>query len=639
MNNEICGNKNHGIYLEYSTSNVLTNNTICNNSGYAFYIDQQSSGTNITNAHVYNNTGNAVHLYNGGLPMTVYFNNLTLDNPHGNFQNYTSISMQETIAQLGTAYEFNWTTNSSSLPPERISFAQKYVIVTRTSGNDNIDTLVFNWNQNESTGYNKDSFELWKHNSSGWSITNAMLNTTADTLTIMNMSPDSTYGILQNNTTSLPNASSFNGVTTNFSQIPDLRNATNIVLETIGFGKLRWLGSGLSVSGADFDHYVLFGSGWVSVDAAYLDSTLNSSANISLYGLPYTAVPVIYANNAICSDCTVDSYIGNSLSFHVNHFTNYSTGSNSNLTIYDQYENSSVPEVTSISFYANYTNITNGANIAGATCLVDFDDGTNGTMVDTGSQYNYTKVSGFSAAGTHYWNVTCNKTGYEILSTTDDIIVTSLNITGNGTSLYQANITNYINLQRFVYNSSGNETTEGGNISGANIYTEQLTDRWAAFFGNITGSIILTDKNGANNVYEWGWTPTTGGAVCTSTNSSVTDLTLYPASGDDIDTAWGFAPLESDSGRNTFYQTGCDLTIGTTMINNVSYADTGQPGGFITCSLKTQINVTKPDMFFCTDITQNGTFWNGQTGDFELMVPTTFGNNVYETYYFYVNLN
>jgi hypothetical protein len=133
--------------------------------------------------------------------------------------------------------------------------------------------------------------------------------------------------------------------------------------------------------------------------------------------------------------------------------------------------------------------------------------------------------------------------------------------------------------------------------------------------------------------------PSTGGVVCTTTNSSVTDLTLYPADGDDVDAAWGFAPTEADSGRNTFNETGCGLTIGTTPINNASYADTGPAGGFVTCTLKDTITVTKPDMYFCTNLTDNGTFWNGDTGNFELMVPTAYGNNLYETYYFYVNLN
>jgi hypothetical protein len=292
-----------------------------------------------------------------------------------------------------------------------------------------------------------------------------------------------------------------------------------------------------------------------------------------------------------------------------------------------------------ITFYANYTNVTNGNYIPGATCIIAFDDATSGTMVDTGSIYNFTKLTGFATTGVHLWNVTCNETGYETLTAYDSVMIGVLNLTGNQTSLYMANVTNATALPRFEYNESGNVTTEGGNITGSNVYTEQLTDRWAAFYGNISGSIILTNRNGMNNVYSWGWTPANGGVVCTSTNSSVTDLTLYPADGDDIDAAWSFAPTESDSGRNTFNHTGCNMTIGITPIDNSGYVDTGQPGGFITCSLKDKIVAAKPDMYFCTNIEQNGAFWNGQTGNFELMVPTAFGVNQYETYYFYVNLN
>jgi hypothetical protein len=438
---------------------------------------------------------------------------------------------------------------------------------------------------------------------------------------------------------SLPIDSNFGGGTTDFTSELDLQNVSTPILENTTYGRLQWNGSGLDVAGADFNSYVFFGNGTVSVGSSHLSSTLNSSANITLYGLSYAYIPVLYSDGSLCTNCTILSYSGHNLAFTVPHFTNYSAGPNTNLSIYSLFEGGNVSKLTPITFYANYTNATDGSHVAGATCLIAFDDATSGTMIDTGSIYNFTKLAGFATTGIHLWNVICNKTGYETLTAYDSILVGPLNLSGNQTSLYMANVTSATTLSRFEYNSSGNLTIEGGNITGGNIGTEQLTDRWAAFYGNVSGSVILTDKAGANDVYQWGWSPTSGGAVCTSTNSTVTDVKLYPADGDDIDAAWSFAHTEPDSGRNTFNQTGCSLTIGTTPITNASYADTGQPGGFVTCSFKDTIAPAKPDMYFCTSIEQSGTFWNGQTGNFELMVPTAFGNNAYETYYFYVNLN
>jgi hypothetical protein len=43
-------------------------------------------------------------------------------------------------------------------------------------------------------------------------------------------------------------------------------------------------------------------------------------------------------------------------------------------------------------------------------------------------------------------------------------------------------------------------------------------------------------------------------------------------------------------------------------------------------------------MLFCSEIISGGTFWNGGTGDYELMVPTPQGPATTETYYFYANL-
>ena len=631
-------NNPYGFYLDSSTNNTLANNTAYNNSQYGLYITN-SNATSAANTHFYNDKLGEFYISTDATPRTVYLYNMTIDNPSGNFANCTSLNITDTV-EANTAYQIKWGTNSSALPANRTPFMQKFINITAATGAVSIDSITWNWQNSELTGYDKTKFALWKYNAtSNWTNTNATLNTSANTLTLASMNPGSVYGILEN-TLPPPIYSNFDGQTTDFITFPDYQHVSKPVIEQVSHGIVKWSSTDTDVAGANFNLYVLLGNGSVSVDSSHLNPTLNSSANVTLYGLPYQYTPLLYSDGALCtSGCTILSYASHNLAFSVPHFTNYSAGPNTNLAIYDQYEGSNVSKLTPITFYANYTNATDNSHVAGATCLISFDDATSGTMVDTGSQYNYTKAAGFATTGIHLWNVTCNKTGYETLFAQDSVTVGPLNLSGNLTSLYQATVNASAALPRFVYNGSGNLSSEGGNITGSNIYTEQLTDRWAAFYGNITGSIILTDKEGANNVYQWGWTPTDGGVVCTSTNSSVTDLKLYPADGDDIDAAWGFAPSEADSGRNTFNQTGCGLTIGTTPITNAGYADTGPAGGFVTCSLKAEIPATKPDMFFCTNITQNGVFWNNETGDFELMVPTAFGNNVYETYYFYVNLD
>ncbi len=214
----------------------------------------------------------------------------------------------------------------------------------------------------------------------------------------------------------------------------------------------------------------------------------------------------------------------------------------------------------------------------------------------------------------------------------------------NGTyiDLYGVNITNVTDLTRWEPNVTGNNlTTEGGNITLANLNSTALTDRWAGYFGNISGDILLTDNASSVSVYlyHWAWNSTFGGIVCSSTNSSLGRIDVVGANGSDIDTAWGFPSSAIDSGVNTFNGSNCTLNIDSASISNASYADTGPAGGFITCALKTQNNPVKAGMLFCTNITYNGTIYSGGHGDFELIVPTAYGPSVTEIYYFYANLD
>jgi parallel beta-helix repeat protein len=209
---------------------------------------------------------------------------------------------------------------------------------------------------------------------------------------------------------------------------------------------------------------------------------------------------------------------------------------------------------------------------------------------------------------------------------------------GSPAMLYGANVTNVSHHTRYLGMPAGNLSTEGGNVTGVNANTTQLTERWAAFYGNVTGGILLTDATSAAYVYRWSWSPADGGVVCVSTNASLGTFTVFPAQGSDIDTAWSFTPSATDSGTNTFNNTNCTLDIGGTSVANASYADTGATGGFVTCAAKAAPAPAKAQMLFCSEIISGGTFWNGGTGDYELMVPTPQGPATTETYYFYANL-
>jgi parallel beta-helix repeat protein len=248
------------------------------------------------------------------------------------------------------------------------------------------------------------------------------------------------------------------------------------------------------------------------------------------------------------------------------------------------------------------------------------------------------------------WNGT-----WSLLNNTPDLVnnllslanlnpASSYGILHNGTpgtpaTLYGANVSNVSHHTRYLGTSAGNLTTQGGNITAVNANTSQLTERWAAFYGNVTGGILLTDATSSNYVYSWSWSPADGGVVCVSLNASLGSFLAIPALGSDIDFAWGLASSATDSGTNTFNSTTCTLDIGGTAVANASYADTGAAGGFITCAAKTAPAPVKAQMIFCSEIISGGTTWNNATGDYEIIAPTPEGPATTETYYFYANLN
>jgi hypothetical protein len=207
--------------------------------------------------------------------------------------------------------------------------------------------------------------------------------------------------------------------------------------------------------------------------------------------------------------------------------------------------------------------------------------------------------------------------------------------------LYGADVDGYSHLDRWEGRDAGNTTTEGGNITEVNLSGDFLTDRWAAFFGNISGDIILADNDSGFYVYSWTYDAGSDvGTVCASTYDSFSTLAARGANGSEIDTAWGFAGTATDSGENTFSQNDCIMGIGTTFIDNASYVDTGPAGGFITCALRVNetASLSKDDLFFCSNATTSTNYRN-EPADFEIMVPTNNSVGETETYYFYANFN
>ncbi len=179
--------------------------------------------------------------------------------------------------------------------------------------------------------------------------------------------------------------------------------------------------------------------------------------------------------------------------------------------------------------------------------------------------------------------------------------------------------------------TAGSVATEGGNISGVNVTGATLTDRWASYYGNVTGDIRLTDSAGTNNVYSWTWTATDGGEVCLSEASGFAFDSAVAGDGADIDTDFGWT-TGADLGANTY--TGGAGAITFNGVTAITTADSVTlDGGFV----DVLVDDNNGNLAYCTAINSAGTNYNGESAHYEVMVPTYESGDT--TYYFFAELN
>ncbi len=223
--NNAYDNTRVGFYVTYSDGTSISLAT-AQGSQYGFYVRGSnifdlSSATSHSNHYSAGNAyglyivgpGDAyitdVHLYDQSAgansdfrvvgdpvyPTVVAIQNMTIDNPQGNFENYTRINIYDSV-DLGTSYNIEWSAEPATPPSSYQSFEQKYAQI---SGSTFIDEMAFYWLSSESSGHDESKFELWKYDIiGGWTNTDAIINTGANYLSLYDVNPgESTYGILE----------------------------------------------------------------------------------------------------------------------------------------------------------------------------------------------------------------------------------------------------------------------------------------------------------------------------------------------------------------------------------------------------------------------------------------------------------
>jgi len=168
---------------------------------------------------------------------------------------------------------------------------------------------------------------------------------------------------------------------------------------------------------------------FISSDSAAYPQ-FNRPANVIFYNLAFEKTPIILKNDVICPDCAVLNYSNGTLSFSISGFSNYTSGSNSQLSILDNVNrNASINHP--VTFYADYTDRISSQMINGF-CDINIDNTI--SNMNLSGDYYFTKT--FSATGLYSYNITCNSTDFETLTVQDSMnvskIISALGLTLNG---------------------------------------------------------------------------------------------------------------------------------------------------------------------------------------------------------------
>tara|TARA_Y100000034_G_scaffold57674_1_gene70430 strand:- start:4308 stop:9446 length:5139 start_codon:yes stop_codon:yes gene_type:complete len=256
----------------------------------------------------------------------------------------------------------------------------------------------------------------------------------------------------------IPTIDGFDGDSTDLGSVADANNVTNLTLENSTVAKIKWLGL-TNISGFDLSQLITFSTNSIDVASGQLDSSMNSSAELTIRGLSFSSTPVALKDGDLCSDCEVISWDGANFTFNVTSFSTYTAGGNSQVEIWDSDDieggSNRFGINTQIVFFANYTNITDDVAIPGE-CNISFRQVPSGPFsmtFNTSSllhEYNRTYIN----ESMKRWNVTCGNSSFETLSGEERV---SVGWNGRFTGLKaQDRFPTFTNMQRkIVKDSSG----------------------------------------------------------------------------------------------------------------------------------------------------------------------------------------
>ena len=258
------------------------------------------------------------------------------------------------------------------------------------------------------------------------------------------------------------------------------------------------------------------------------------------------------------------------------------------------------------------------------------------------------EASGYNESAFELWEYASGS--WSLLNNTPDIVSNILALSGlvpasgygplnNGPSPSAPGSMSPVSNATFVeegrYNYAGgmaNDTTEGGNITGFNLTGNDSTDRWAGYFGNVSGEIVL-GINASNIMYGWVWNGAAGEVCATAAAGTFDWAGIAAATAQEINSIFSHV-ASSDNATNTLADGSGAIDIEGTSITSTAATDIQ---GWQTVAIGDGGGASKADYAFCVNLTSGAPTVAGSNGNYQLMVATQPAT--IENYYFFLDLS
>jgi len=197
--------------------------------------------------------------------------------------------------------------------------------------------------------------------------------------------------------------------------------------------------------------------------------------------------------------------------------------------------------------------------------------------------------------------------------------------------------------------SSAGESISGGNVYNATVSVSEQTYRWAALWGNITGSVVLNNED-ANSVISWTVSSVQDGSIFyATTNDGTLDPTDFAAFNrlqlNNTDKAYGYDPFVTDSISNTFtnYANFQSPSMDSPVVANTTVLEstwTNYVFRFNSSDVPASYPGGQDYVVWAVEVQNDQNSFYGVTADYELLIPENEevgqGEGSPTTYYFWL---